>query len=251
MGFRFRKSIKIAPGLRLNVSKRGTSVSIGRRGATTNISKRGVRQTFGIPGTGISYSRKLGKGKQANEQTGSSHTELPSRGSNRGAGRKLGLGCGGIAVLVVLLAVCSNVAGGNRTGTMASPAAGASLGQAAPASAVLTATPDEPGSPSRASQAPAPVADEPTPSAIESPSSGPVAGAAQAVALSQSEIAGGGTQPVGSDCPPVSPVKGNVNRKGERIYHVPGDSSYSQTKPEECFASASDAAAAGYRAPLR
>jgi hypothetical protein len=88
------------------------------------------------------------------------------------------------------------------------------------------------------------------PSDIESPSTGPVAGAAQVAALSQSG-SGGGSQPVGSDCPADSPVKGNINRKGEHIYHVPGDSSYSRTKPEECFASASDAAAAGYRAPLR
>ena len=54
MGFRFRKSIKIAPGLWLNISKRGQSLSIGGRGATTNISKRGIRQTFGIPVTGLS-----------------------------------------------------------------------------------------------------------------------------------------------------------------------------------------------------
>lgn len=56
MGLYFRKSIKIAPGLRLNVSKRGTSVSIGPRGAKLNIGKRGTYVTTGIPGTGI-YSR--------------------------------------------------------------------------------------------------------------------------------------------------------------------------------------------------
>jgi hypothetical protein len=56
MGFRFRRSIKILPGVRLNVSKSGVSTSIGTRGATVNISKRGTRTTVGIPGTGISYS---------------------------------------------------------------------------------------------------------------------------------------------------------------------------------------------------
>ena len=56
MGFRFRKSVKIAPGIRLNFSKSGMSTSIGRRGAILNISKRGTRSTVGIPGTGISYS---------------------------------------------------------------------------------------------------------------------------------------------------------------------------------------------------
>jgi len=55
MGFRFRKSLRILPGVRLNFSKRGTSLSLGGRGATVNISDRGVRKTIGIPGTGMSY----------------------------------------------------------------------------------------------------------------------------------------------------------------------------------------------------
>jgi hypothetical protein len=56
MGFRFRKSLKIVPGVRLNLSKSGTSWSIGGKGFTTNISKRGVRQTASLLGTGLSYS---------------------------------------------------------------------------------------------------------------------------------------------------------------------------------------------------
>ena len=56
MAFRFRKSIKIAPGIRLNLSKSGVSTSIGKRGATVNISKRGTRVTAGLPGTGLSAS---------------------------------------------------------------------------------------------------------------------------------------------------------------------------------------------------
>ena len=56
MGFRFRKSIKLFPGVRVNFSKTGISTSIGKPGATINISERGTRTTVGIPGTGISYS---------------------------------------------------------------------------------------------------------------------------------------------------------------------------------------------------
>ena len=56
MGFRFRKSIKILPGVRLNFSKSGVSTSIGVPGATVNLSKKGTRTTVGVPGTGISYS---------------------------------------------------------------------------------------------------------------------------------------------------------------------------------------------------
>ena len=61
MGFRFRKSIKIAPGFRINFSKSGTSLSVGGKGFTTNFSSRGTRQTIGIPGTGISYTSTSGK----------------------------------------------------------------------------------------------------------------------------------------------------------------------------------------------
>jgi hypothetical protein len=56
MGFRFQKRISIMPGLRLNLSKHGPSLSIGRRGAWFTIGSRGTRATIGIPGTGISWS---------------------------------------------------------------------------------------------------------------------------------------------------------------------------------------------------
>ena len=36
MGFGFRRSKKILPGIRLNFSKRGVGVSAGRRGATVS-----------------------------------------------------------------------------------------------------------------------------------------------------------------------------------------------------------------------
>lgn len=56
MGFRFRKRIRIAPGLAINISKSGVSTSIGPKGATTNISGRGIKTTVGIPGSGLSYT---------------------------------------------------------------------------------------------------------------------------------------------------------------------------------------------------
>lgn len=65
MGFKFRKRIKIAPGIHINVGKSGVSTSIGKKGSTINIGKNGTRATFGIPGTGLSYSTKLsGKKKK-------------------------------------------------------------------------------------------------------------------------------------------------------------------------------------------
>lgn len=62
MGFRFRKSVRLLPGVRLNLSKGGVSTSIGGPGATVNIGKRGVRGTVGIPGSGLSYSERLDGG---------------------------------------------------------------------------------------------------------------------------------------------------------------------------------------------
>ena len=60
MSFRFKKSIKILPGIKLNISKNGlNSISIGKPGASVNISKKGKQATIGIPGTGLSYSKKL------------------------------------------------------------------------------------------------------------------------------------------------------------------------------------------------
>jgi len=56
MGFRFRRTLRVLPGVRLNVSKSGVSTSIGGRGAWFTFGRRGVRTTAGIPGTGLSYT---------------------------------------------------------------------------------------------------------------------------------------------------------------------------------------------------
>jgi hypothetical protein len=56
MGFRFRRSIKILPGIRLNFGKRGISTSIGVRGAHVTFGKNGTRTTVGLPGSGLSYT---------------------------------------------------------------------------------------------------------------------------------------------------------------------------------------------------
>jgi hypothetical protein len=56
MGFRFRRSIKILPGIRLNIGKRGVSTSVGVRGAHVTLGKSGTRTTVGIPGSGLSYT---------------------------------------------------------------------------------------------------------------------------------------------------------------------------------------------------
>ena len=56
MGFRFRQSVRLLPGVRLNLSKTGPSLSVGGRGLSLNLGKKGTRTTVGLPGSGMSYS---------------------------------------------------------------------------------------------------------------------------------------------------------------------------------------------------
>lgn len=69
MGFRFRKSFKIAPGVRLNLGKKSASVSFGvRGGARHTISSTGRRtSSIGIPGTGLYYVKSKYAKKQGSK----------------------------------------------------------------------------------------------------------------------------------------------------------------------------------------
>lgn len=64
MAWNYRKRIKIAPGVHLNLSKGGISTSIGPRGAKISIGKNGTYLNTSIPGTGL-YSRTKISGKRA------------------------------------------------------------------------------------------------------------------------------------------------------------------------------------------
>ncbi|WP_157680926.1 DUF4236 domain-containing protein [Luteimonas sp. JM171] len=56
---RFRRRIRIAPGVRLNLSGSGVSISAGPRGASLTAGTKGLWGNLGIPGTGIYNRRKL------------------------------------------------------------------------------------------------------------------------------------------------------------------------------------------------
>jgi hypothetical protein len=62
MAFRFRKSFRIAPGVRINVSTSGLSTTLGPRGMSVTTGKRGTFLNAGIPGTGVSSRGRLGGG---------------------------------------------------------------------------------------------------------------------------------------------------------------------------------------------
>lgn len=53
MAWNYRKRITIAPGVRLNISKKGVSTTFGMRGASINVGQSGTYLNTGIPGTGI------------------------------------------------------------------------------------------------------------------------------------------------------------------------------------------------------
>jgi hypothetical protein len=56
VGFRFRRSLKLLPGVKLNLSGGGASISLGTRGFHYTVSSKGSRVTVGIPGTGLSWT---------------------------------------------------------------------------------------------------------------------------------------------------------------------------------------------------
>lgn len=75
MGLYFRKRIKILPGLHMNVSKSGTSCSIGARGVKVNFGKRGTYVTTGIPGTGIYSRTKVSGNNMSSHKTQSNNID--------------------------------------------------------------------------------------------------------------------------------------------------------------------------------
>lgn len=92
MGIRFRKSIKIAPGVRINLSKSGVSATLGPKGASIGVGRRGVFANLGIPGSGVFYRKKLG-------------TPWGGRGGARGKGDAPAAGSAGLQDAEALNAV--------------------------------------------------------------------------------------------------------------------------------------------------
>lgn len=63
MGLRFYRRIPLIPGVRLNATTRGLSVSVGHRGAWYTVGANGRRTaTLGWPGTGLRYTASRGGG---------------------------------------------------------------------------------------------------------------------------------------------------------------------------------------------
>jgi hypothetical protein len=80
MALRFRKSVKLAPGLRMNLSGSGASWTLGPRGASVGIGKRGTFLNTGIPGTGL-YARQSLTSSSESRPT-SNTTAVPAEKAN-------------------------------------------------------------------------------------------------------------------------------------------------------------------------
>jgi len=103
MGLRFRRSVKILPGVRLNFSKSGVSTSVGTRGAHVTIGHGQVRETVGIPGTGLSYT------EVQSTKTGSDNHDTGPPPSDPGRLSSTARQLIGAVVFIVLFAIAVKV----------------------------------------------------------------------------------------------------------------------------------------------
>ena len=63
MPLRFYRRVSLIPGLRLNASRGGLSLSIGHRGAWYTLGPHGRRRvTLGLPGTGLFWTENVPPG---------------------------------------------------------------------------------------------------------------------------------------------------------------------------------------------
>ena len=105
--FRFYRRVHVFPGLSVNLSKSGPSLTVGMRGAHMTFGRRGMTRTVGLPGTGIYYTSRRGY------HTGvhSAHNDAPVGASMRSAVESvLILVMFGVAVVIVLGAALAVVA---------------------------------------------------------------------------------------------------------------------------------------------
>ncbi|KAB2960698.1 MAG: DUF4236 domain-containing protein [Candidatus Methylomirabilis oxygeniifera] len=76
MGLRFRRSVKLAPGVRMNFSGSGVSWTLGPRGASVGIGKRGTYFNTGIPGTGFYARERMAGSRAGNRARASSYSNI-------------------------------------------------------------------------------------------------------------------------------------------------------------------------------
>ncbi|WP_036886353.1 DUF4236 domain-containing protein [Segatella albensis] len=69
MGWRYRKRIKILPGIHINISKSGISTNVGIKGASVTFGPKGTYVNTGFPGTGLYRRDKVQEDSIARHST--------------------------------------------------------------------------------------------------------------------------------------------------------------------------------------
>lgn len=107
MAFRFRRSMKIAPGLRVNFTHRGVSARIGPRGLGYTVNASGHQNvSAGIAGSGIHMSKQIKPSRRQKRRDGEA-----VQSADELAGTSGGETLPTIASLVVLFIVVIVIAG--------------------------------------------------------------------------------------------------------------------------------------------
>lgn len=109
--FRFYRRVSIFPGLSVNVSKSGPSLTVGMRGAHMTFGRNGIRRTVGIPGTGIYYTSHSGYHSGAH----SAHVEQPISDGQQTTAHAVAQVIGFMAIIgaiALAIAAVGTVAGG-------------------------------------------------------------------------------------------------------------------------------------------
>lgn len=63
MAIRFRKTLRLAPGLKLNLGKKSASVRIGGKNVGYTVGTKGRTVSASIPGTGLGVVQRKGTGR--------------------------------------------------------------------------------------------------------------------------------------------------------------------------------------------
>ncbi|MBQ9335515.1 MAG: DUF4236 domain-containing protein [Alphaproteobacteria bacterium] len=106
MGIRYRKRVKVAPGVYVNLSKSGasTTVKVGN-GMSLNMGQNGTYLNSGIPGTGIYSRERIGATSKVNE---------PATNNNVTSGSSIAyIGCGTLTVIAILGTITTLSMGGS------------------------------------------------------------------------------------------------------------------------------------------
>lgn len=112
MGFRFRKSVKLPGGFRVNLSKSGVGYSWGTKGFRATKTAGGkVRKTYSIPGTGLSYVEE--SKSKTTPQKKTREKERSQMASRSAKGQKKRRKWPYILVALLLIVVIGSAMGGN------------------------------------------------------------------------------------------------------------------------------------------